>query len=95
MNSSSPHVSHGLAVTHLPHRLASVAFALVRVILATLSAGVRGLFNLNDSRWGRGPEAQGNEPARNQGSGSPKARSNCQMAPKSRPVRVQNASDAP
>ncbi len=69
MNSSSPHVSHGLAVTHLPHRLASVAFALVRAILATLSAGVRGLFNLNDSRWGRGPEAQGNEPARNQGSG--------------------------
>jgi modulator of FtsH protease HflK len=49
--------------------LVDTALALLRAVWATLIWPVRGLFNLNDPRWGRSLDPQGNEPTRNQGSG--------------------------
>lgn len=50
-------------------RLAGVGLALFRALLMTMLCPLRGLFNLNDPRWGRRLDPQGNEPTRNQGSG--------------------------
>ncbi|PPE68389.1 FtsH protease activity modulator HflK [Caldimonas thermodepolymerans] len=69
MITSNSHAPRTPAGSGFPGRLSAVAAAFAKAVGATAYRGVQRLFNLNDNRWGRGLEPQGNEPARSQGSG--------------------------
>ena len=69
MNTSNPHGFRDAAPAGFPGRLTAMMLSLSRALSATITQRARGIFNLNDPRWGRGLDPQSNEPARNQGSG--------------------------
>lgn len=69
MNTTNSHGLSSTTGTGFPGRLSAVAMALAKALRASATQRLRGLFNLNDPRWGRQLDQQPNEPTRNQGSG--------------------------